>query len=380
MKKTATLVIIIIILLSCKKESQINNVTGAKEIDMTIGRNSKNFCELVDDIKFIRLETSEESLIGTIERVKIENDRIFVHDYKTQSILIFSYPDGKFLNKIRSIGNGPGEYTGVFDFNIIENQDCVMILDGNLRKLFKYRFDGSYVSSKRIPFFSRSFLYLDSQNLLFNNYSLDDKKYAYKAIITDTTLTIKNSFFEIERFYSFQMGHGNQTSKRTDDSALFLPQNSVIAYKVTKDSIVPRYFFNFKDRWNEDILYQKADGFDSFVFNIKKKELVYGLGMNESTNFIIADFWTADLRHLVVYNKNNENLNYINNTKNGFVNNKFVPKGYYQDYLLTTLDHEHIKRALTIDKDCYFNEKAKKTVDNLNDNDNPVLVLTKFKN
>lgn len=57
--------------------------------------------QVFDEIRFIPLETTKESLFGDITQLKIAKDRFVIYDRDTQAILIFNQ-DGKFIAKINA--------------------------------------------------------------------------------------------------------------------------------------------------------------------------------------------------------------------------------------------------------------------------------------
>jgi hypothetical protein len=64
--------------------------------------------EIADDITFIPLETTDECLIGDDYEICLKNNHIVVID-NTSQIYLFD-KTGKFIRKIGSRGQGPGEY------------------------------------------------------------------------------------------------------------------------------------------------------------------------------------------------------------------------------------------------------------------------------
>ncbi|WP_276091464.1 6-bladed beta-propeller [Pedobacter sp. JY14-1] len=55
--------------------------------------------QIFDEVKFIPLETTKESMFGSISQLRVTDDRYIIWDYDTKSILIFT-KDGKYKAKI----------------------------------------------------------------------------------------------------------------------------------------------------------------------------------------------------------------------------------------------------------------------------------------
>jgi hypothetical protein len=380
MKKLIVLLITFTLFTSCNKSDEsTDKKKSITEIDMSIGQNEKKFCEVVEELNLVKLETNEHSMIGSINQIEVFDNKIFVHDLKTQSILIFEYSSGNYINKIESIGNGPGEYFNISSFSIEKDKSLVALLDINLRTIFKYNFEGDFINSKSIPFYAHSLSYMNANNnVIFSNFSIsEDPDNDYQAIITDKNFEIVNKFLKIEKFSSMQIKQGNQISV-LDNQTMFLPKNSVHFYSVNSEEIKQKYLFNFKENWNEDIFYKEVGSPRELVQDLNKKEIIRALGVTESDDFMVFSFWFLTDHYLAVYNKETNKLNYISKDKNGFENRFFI-KGYFQDYFISYKYHDEIKVATENDKACLISEDDKEMIFNLNEIDNPVLIFAKFK-
>lgn len=225
MNKISIFFSVIFFLNSCTVKN--SNENTSEEININIESDPIEFCELIDSVKVINLETSEKSIIGFLDRVEIVNEKIFIHDVQTQSLLIFKYPDGKFLSKIDFRGNAPSEYSELSDFNINPENSEIEILDRNSKKLIKYDQYGKFIEFRKIPFNSDNFSYFNQRkNIVFSNYSVkEDNTSNYEIIITDNNLTLIDKYLEIDKFTSHLIKQDCQMSKLLDKTISFLPKN-----------------------------------------------------------------------------------------------------------------------------------------------------------
>ena len=102
--------------------------------------------EAISDVQVVPLETTNESLLASIQNVQVTDDDIWIIPYEDQRLYRFSR-SGKFLNFVGRIGQGPEEYTQLYDYFIDEKKKevyCVTIYQG----VQVYDFDGKY---KRRP-------------------------------------------------------------------------------------------------------------------------------------------------------------------------------------------------------------------------------------
>ena len=95
-------------------------------------------------VKFIKLETIEQSLIKDISKIRKVNGKYFISS-NYQELLVF-LEDGSFSHKINKIGNGPGEYSMLADFDVLSNNN-ILVLDA--KKIVVYDENGDCI--KNIP-------------------------------------------------------------------------------------------------------------------------------------------------------------------------------------------------------------------------------------
>jgi hypothetical protein len=94
----------------------------------------------------IPLETTNNSLLNTINKFMVHEDKFYVFDFKNFQLLEF-HNDGKFSKKIGKRGKGPGEYHEVRDFDIKGN--FIYILD--YKKIHRYdKHTGKFVDTKKL--------------------------------------------------------------------------------------------------------------------------------------------------------------------------------------------------------------------------------------
>lgn len=139
----------VIILTGLSACNEVENRSGIAFIDVenTIGRtNSINYSDIVKDIKYIKLETTSESLIGTLagaSPVLMMEDFILISQ-RNSAPLLFDI-NGKFIRKIGSTGRGPGElgteYTAVFN----PGDRHIYILTNYGKDIRVFNLDGQFV-------------------------------------------------------------------------------------------------------------------------------------------------------------------------------------------------------------------------------------------
>ena len=154
------------------------------DIGSVVGKYQKVFCsDYFSSIELIPLETNSNSLIildlvygyKNERAIQVNDSLIFILSDKSQSNVI-RFPlqrdlfvfdrTGKFQRQIGSIGQGPGEFSGINDYLINPEKPTVFIDD--YHRIFEYEFSGKFVNSFPKP-------KVDDRALSFFTYVEDDK-------------------------------------------------------------------------------------------------------------------------------------------------------------------------------------------------------------
>ncbi|AWW29342.1 hypothetical protein DN752_03835 [Echinicola strongylocentroti] len=96
--------------------------------------------ELVDSVYYIKLETSENCLMGQLREVVIKEKYIYAIDKQQEAIFVFD-KKGRFISKLDNKGESPEEYTVMGPVFISENEDFIEVIDDSKRersRMIKY--------------------------------------------------------------------------------------------------------------------------------------------------------------------------------------------------------------------------------------------------
>ena len=286
-----------------------------KNIDLINGiKNSVsvlNLSDVSENIDIVKLELTEQSLLGDIENVFITNNDIFIVDYKN-GILRFS-KEGIFLNRIGRKGQGPSEYLSTPQMIVNEKLSLVYLLTTRGLKVFDY--DGKYI--KTIPntlfedlFFSPNGRILFTGEKFFLNNQLPilfPNKELWTLALVDTSLSVVKKFFNPSfRFYENEIreraGSGNslvrdqwteQTKTHIDfynDDFRMIYYGGDTIYQYIKNSFSPCYILDLGERPSFEMshewlkkaeffsylwLYDFYDTKDFFYFVLGKSKNLY---------------------------------------------------------------------------------------------------------
>ena len=108
---------------SIKKEEQ-----AITKIIFSETSSSLNQSNLLENKKYVQLETTDECLFSEITQFSCTSKELFIFDIYTQSVYVFDYT-GKFLRKIHKTGQGPGEYSMITSMLIDEESNLISLVD-----------------------------------------------------------------------------------------------------------------------------------------------------------------------------------------------------------------------------------------------------------
>ena len=115
----------------------INLSEGVEEVS------ALNLSDAAERVEIVKLETTRQSLISDIEHIQVTKDDIWVYHLKDARVYRFDH-NGKFLNKVGKIGNGPEEYIRMAFFWVDDHAREVYILT-TLSGVKVYDYEGNFI-------------------------------------------------------------------------------------------------------------------------------------------------------------------------------------------------------------------------------------------
>jgi hypothetical protein len=128
-----------------------NDLCHIIDIDQVEKSQSLLLSTLFKSVKSVILESSENSILGSISSLQTHKDLIIILDkVVSKGIFVFD-KSGKYLYKIGRNGPGPGEFIEVSDFTLDTQNEKIFVLD-NQRQLINvfHLLTGDYVETLRL--------------------------------------------------------------------------------------------------------------------------------------------------------------------------------------------------------------------------------------
>ena len=120
-------------------------------------------------ISLVPLETTEQALIRDIDVVSMAGDTLFLLDRRQLKVFIY-LTNGKLVNVIQDIGNGPKEYSRIVDIDV--HNGALAVLCDAPTKIMYYTSDGEFVKEQRLTDYWGAFASLEENFCLYRRGAL----------------------------------------------------------------------------------------------------------------------------------------------------------------------------------------------------------------
>lgn len=175
MKHMSLLLIGVFVLLGCSsnKKQEPMSKSGVPIINLSEDVStvpSLLLSEAAEKLEIVPLEMTDESVLSDITEMQVTDHNIWIDHGREFYIYRFSRT-GKFLNRIGSIGQGPGEYVNYLTFLVDEDKKEVYIFSTN-NGVLVYDFEGGF--KKQISDFQTMVGMFSS---IYKQYILNDHKF-----------------------------------------------------------------------------------------------------------------------------------------------------------------------------------------------------------
>ena len=90
----------------------------------------------IGEVKYIPLETTDESLVGSVDKIMYHGGLFYLFDRTQLRVLMFD-EEGRHVRTLFRIGQGPGEYTAPGDMDV-DGDGNLYIADWNTQSIIRY--------------------------------------------------------------------------------------------------------------------------------------------------------------------------------------------------------------------------------------------------
>jgi len=165
------------------------NIAKATVFDMNNFDNS-----YTNAIEYIPLETTDKSLIGSVEKVFLYKNEIIIFDAKTNKILLFNQ-NGSFIRQIGQRGEGPDEYS-IFNDIFFEKSSGLIYAHERLKNvMFVYNLAGEIIYKIKPLFSFNSFCKTKDGFWIYSCFENHNPKGYNLMLVDDSMQKMVGGFF-----------------------------------------------------------------------------------------------------------------------------------------------------------------------------------------
>ncbi len=196
----SSFIIILFLFIACEGVQEGDQPTDFSAIQVKdVPDNTLNFLDIAEDFRYIRLETGDESLIGTVDKLIFAEDGIFVLDRTSKALYSFDFK-GNFIKQIGSTGRGPGEWLDPQDVSFDKENKRLVLYCRGTRKMLFYSTDGDFIKEIDTGLRFRSMEYINEDTIFIVTHRIlnvlpDSKELAFDLISLNLDMDILHKQF-----------------------------------------------------------------------------------------------------------------------------------------------------------------------------------------
>lgn len=336
-----------------------SNVSSCEIIKVDlVDKSNHNLSVKIESV--IKLETKEDVLIGSIEKVESFDEKVYILDRQYSKTLFVFDLKGNFIAKTK-LGKGPAEVINPTVFNIDRQHNKVLLWDQNLSSMFTYDLELNYIKTEKYGVLLRDFTYISKDTAFAMSYKLDENG-ANKKVTTYSSFSgdFSKSY---GHFLPVKLDDESQITKKpisTYKRILFIKPWDYNIYEYKNNAIRPVYKgdfgrYMFSDEEMATPNHKKWDKVKS------GDKLACLFDLNESENFLTFGTYFRKNIRTIIYSK----LDGKSTLLNPLLKNSKLPKCEF--YNVSNPEDDTFIGVVTDDKYCKDSY-----------NDNPVLIIVKI--
>lgn len=398
MKHTKALVFFILLIgLACTSSDniKINQFTDVI-IDANNYDDCENWSELIKDIDFVPLETNNQSLIDRIRSIQVSENGNYLIKTAKRKVMVFT-KTGSLIYNFNRTGKGQNELPYVMDAFLSAN-DRLYIFDANEKYLLlksKWTNVQEYMLPNKNCFtltISPSDWAVDTSFNFYQWYtsgSFVPNDERYSLIITDSSGNVISRNFP----YNHYAGGGDHFFQSGSKFLVQPPLLNDTIYQIAEKEIIPAFYIDFgKQKYTSDTYKIEAPDNINNPFHLKEFCLENNV-CNSISRPIMSDVFltfifssSTDLL-TCIYNKKKKETVLIKCIESK-IDNIFTPGLFYASFnnkFITSVDAWKVRRLIAENKTSapFLTETRRhqllEKLKDVQENDNPVLMLVTFK-
>lgn len=322
----------------------------------------------ISEIKAVALETNDSVVVGSINKMLVRNDRIYLYDRNNGQFFIFT-SEGKHISTINKRGTGPQEYIMPIDMDV-DNNGNIYIADAGSRNIIVYDNHGLFI--KRIDV-----------GRMFTGIGVVDENNIWLANVSENSnINIKLAYYNVLKKKL------NVVSKSRIDNELAIPMVAASPFFRSGEKLM------FYDRFTPycyalgnngltcdtiEIVSERIPQTKDIEEWVKKPEL---MRTTDRISGITALYFADNNLYITFASQHSTNMLYLNNREqivfDSFNNKRTMHLNQiiyasYGKYLLSYMSAEDF-----VEKKALFCDEVKKVAKKITPESNPIIIMYSF--
>ena len=337
-------------------DSTIEAINTEEGYDLSKAENIEN-CGIIDGVEYVRLETSDDALIGDVDKIIVTEDRIFVANLREFECCHIFDRKGKFIKKLARKGRAGNEYTYLADIFYNPDNHTINLLGRFKAKILSFDKDGNEVAVyNELPAEFTSMEYHKGKYYGTTGGLMPEK-------CDSCDLVVMNSQFEIEKCLvknAYAGKHLSNDSFYLYDGEIFYTNNWLMQV-INPKSGETRWEFDFGSYRRPKELDNPRDYFEYIDKNGRLNNKVTNVSkINESKDYVVCEFNHSFFYALGIYDKQTKSSNVVISS---YMEQPYaLPFGNIctvgESHIITTISASSVAR-LQLGKDDYGNDFTK---------------------
>lgn len=367
------------IIMSCSNKEQLHNHVAESVIDIDVSQKKVfNPQQALSIEKYIPLQTTEDCLIETVDKLYFTGDNILVFDRENSNLFLFDN-NGTFIRKIGEKGQGPNEYITFNDVIYDGENKQIYAFERYKSTMFVYNLQGELLNMIKSEVMFNSFVKNEYGYWVYSCFKNNNPRNNLLMLLDENLSEIKETYFPQKEMTSVQFTSRFAENEKTGEQYFYFDGSDIIWHLTNKaESFIQVDFDSMRLPYSsmskvknvkeyDDVVH--GDTYLGFIENLFiSDEMIYfnckNSGLNKPVSFYNL-FYDRCLQKSHIYNSI-------------LVNDETLPVNYSK--LLSITSDGLLVYAIEPQK--VFSHEfdiLKRQFGNVSEDDNPIICIYKLK-
>lgn len=244
--KILNILALLIVIYSCQKKPSVNSIS---EIPVDPESAQKATIENVfNEYKAVNITLPDSIFFGRIEQIRTDEERIYLFDPSQTKTITILDKKGNFINQLKNVGNGPGEYISPFAFAINESKHRLILYDRGKLEFLTYQLPSlKFIETHKVDAFMMNFEILDKDHFLVVRDGVRGNNQYYGLEVWNRNLKVIKNEISDSRSAVIELSYASSIGRAKNRLLYAHPFTGLIS-RITSSGLIPVLKLNF-NRW-----------------------------------------------------------------------------------------------------------------------------------